>query len=294
MFRQALAPVAVKHFMADVCQIGSLRAELLDNGERFRQTQMCRMRAIAQRVEHEDFDTAEEFERRSRDRFGVGDVRERPTTESIDRPVTVPHRDRDDPAPEQFERPGEFMQLDVRLPTVKGERVAEGVPEPCPKFAGCLRIGEHRNGSLPEIVELTQIVEPTDVIGMRVREQDGVEARQAHCERLEAQLRCSVDQNRAIAEVQDGGTTSPAVAWVDRRARTAPATDHRYPVRCPSTQECQPQHGSGSFSWFHWRPFGWSLGDQLPARTGTDDTPPANVHCRWFRWVCRAGVGKTR
>ncbi len=58
--RQARIGRGMRQIVTDVCEVRACRGEPLDNGERFGDGEMGRMRSIAQGVEHEEIDAVEE------------------------------------------------------------------------------------------------------------------------------------------------------------------------------------------------------------------------------------------
>ena len=75
-------------------------------------------------------------------------------------------------------------------------------------------------------IEGPDIIETKNVIGVRVRVKNGIEARDTKAERLIAKIRRCVDQNSLFIQAKEYRRTKPLIARVSGRANRAAATDH--------------------------------------------------------------------
>ena len=75
-------------------------------------------------------------------------------------------------------------------------------------------------------VEAADLVEPEDVIGVAVREEDGVDAADAERQRLRAQVGSGIDQQRVPVVGLDEDRRAPApiarIGRIDRSAQSQP------------------------------------------------------------------------
>jgi len=82
-----------------------------------------------------------------------------------------------------------------------------------------------------------QIVEPENVVGVKVREQRGVHHAHFRANELQPQLGRRVDQNVSLRHPQESGAAIALIARIDRRANGAIAADHRYADGGASAEE---------------------------------------------------------
>lgn len=272
----------MNNLVAHVSEIGLSWPKYLDNGQSFRQTQMRRVRTVAKRVQHQNLDATQQRERCGRYRFRVSDVGERPTAESVNCPAAMQNGYRDNGVAEKLEGAVELIQAQVWFPAVERQWIAECVPEARAEFTRCCRIGVDWQRGLRQVVELAEIVESSDMIGVSVGEQDSVDTGQPTSECLEPELRRSIDEDIPFAEMQYGRAACPPVARVDRRTGVAVTTDHRYAVRGSRSQKGQSQHSHRLTCRSPFPTRLWLAEDQPPVRTGTDDTRFLSRYCRSF------------
>ena len=78
-------------------------------------------------------------------------------------------------------------------------------------------------------VETADVVQAKDVIGVAVREEDGVDAFDSGGQHLLPEVRRGVDHDRGAARHVDvDGRPQPLVARIRRSAHLAGAADHRH------------------------------------------------------------------
>src|SRR5262249_992427 len=85
--------------------------------------------------------------------------------------------------------------------------------------------------------ERSQVVQAVQVVGVRMRKQNGVDALDLFTQQLQPQLRRRVDEEVPFRRRDQDGTTIALVAWVAGATHVAPATDHRNPDRGARTEE---------------------------------------------------------
>ena len=113
------------------------------------------------------------------------------------------------------------------------ERPANRVPR--------LRVRVARDRTALQRVEAAHIVEAEDVVRVRVREEDRVDARDPVRKRLLAQVGRGVDEDpRAIGHVDVDRRAQPAIARVGGSAGRARAADHRHAVRRAGAEHRDP------------------------------------------------------
>jgi len=268
--------------MTDVGQVCPFRANLLDNGQSFCQAQVRRVGSIAEGVENQNVDATQQLDGASRDGFRIGHIGDRAATEPVHRPPTVVDRDGDDLVPQEVERTVELVQAKIRFPTVERQGLAERVAVANAQFASCFRIRVDGQRCLCQVVELAQIIEPGDMVSVCMCEEHSLDMTQAGCDRLETKLRSSIDQHVVFPEVQHGRRTRSSIAWIDRGAGPATASDDGYSVGGSCSEKCQAEHARSTAL------VAPILGlrppeDQPPGQIGTDDTRSALGHCRSFR-----------
>ena len=197
----------MRHLVADVDDVGLPRLDLGDHVERLTQLRCVgcgRARSAlmistsASRIRSSDS---------GGDPLGIGDVDERPETESLHDPAAVGHRDRHNLTPKDLERPVEDVEHQVRLATVERKHVLKGVRVAIAQQLGGLRVGEDRQMRLIQLVEAPQVVDSGYVVGVGVGVEDGVDLADAcrtACDLSsgEVSMRIDLPSNRTTADVR--------------------------------------------------------------------------------------------
>lgn len=98
------------------------------------------------------------------------------------------------------------------------EHAAQGLQRPRSAIA--------RHGFLRDPIESAEVVKPGHVIGVMMREEDGIDAANVVGETLEAKLRAGVDEEANFAQSQPDAGAGAFVAQVGRSADAAVASDH--------------------------------------------------------------------
>ena len=196
------------------------------------------VRLVAQRVEHQHVEVFQQRPRGVGNRVAVGQVGERPDAEPEHRQRPVQQRDRDDRRAAEREGAGQLVQVEPRQASARRggrvEDVVERLPHPGQGARGA--VAGYR-APLAEVVD-PHVVEPEHVVGVGVREEDGVDARKLETERLRAQVRRRVDQHGgAVVEGERQRRAPTLVARIVRAAGRAAAGDHGHAGRRSGSEE---------------------------------------------------------
>jgi len=276
------APLGMHHLMTEVGQVRTFRANLLDNGQSFCHAQVRRVRSIAEGVENQDVDATQQLDGAGRNGFRIRHVGDRAAAETVYRPPTVVDRDGDDLVPEEVERTVELVQAQIRFPAVERQGLAERVAVANAQFASRFRVRVDGQRRLRQVVELAQVVEPADMISVRVREENSLDTTQTGCNRLEAEFRGSIDQHVVFPEVQHCRRARSSIARIDRGAGSAAAPDDGYSVGGSCSEKCQSEHARSTTLVAPILRL-WLPEDESPQQIGTDDTRSMVGRCRSFR-----------
>ena len=145
------------------------------------------------------------------------------------------------------------------------ERVVERPPDPVERAR--VRVQRHRAAG--HVIESPDLVEPHDVIGMRVRDEERVHPANVVRERLRSQVGRRVHEHaRVVVELDVRGRAEACVARIGRSADVAVAADHGHAVRRAGAEE-QNTHELRMLAW----PAGCLAG--APARDDHDATSRA-------------------
>ena len=144
------------------------------------------MLAYPQPIEDEDIEILKKVQGFLGNRLGIGDVGEVAEAIPGDRQASVKHRNRDNLLAQGFEWSSHLVQMQIRFPSVEGERIDERIGEAVSKHSSSGGVGVHGEMLLLQLVKSPQVVEATRVIGMGVRHQDSIDVRESICERLSA------------------------------------------------------------------------------------------------------------
>src|SRR5688500_13664204 len=159
-------------------------------------------RSGAKAVEGEHVHTFEQFHRGGGHAVGVGDVGEIADAISEDRPVSVRDRDGDDLHALMNEGLLDLVQLELGFSSPQ-LRVVPDVSERAPHSFRRHRVRERMHRLVLPEVEGADVIESQQMIRMRMREQQEVEAWDGMTQELHAKVWCRVDQ-KVLAVVLDG------------------------------------------------------------------------------------------
>ena len=187
----------------------------------------------------------------------ANDPMRKPSTGSC----AVQQRHRHDLDAAERERAGDREQRQLRQAAAGLPRRLEDVREHLAQARRpCAASREARDRRLLHLVEPPHIVEPEDVIGVAVREQDRVDAADVVGERLRAQVGRGVDEDRthragerralarrAARQSRSGSTAAcggRADRSIGRRRSRSRSPARRATCRCPSTRDSSKAQGS--------------------------------------------------
>ncbi len=185
-------------------EIGTAGLHLLDDLNRLAKAEVGRVFALTQPVQHQHVQALKQLKRLCRNGLGVCDIGEVANSVARDWQAPMEHRNRHYVLAQRLERPGHLMQMEIWLPPVKGKRIYEGVGEPIAQDSGSRGVGIDRQMLLLNLVEAAEIVEPTRVVCVGVGHEHRVYLCQAVRERLSAEFRGGVNQERDAARAYDG------------------------------------------------------------------------------------------
>ena len=96
-----------------------------------------------------------------------------------------------------------------------------------------------RHGAAQATWDRPQVIEAEQVVGVVVREQDGVNHRDLLAEQLQPQLRRRVDEDVALGQADQDGAAVALVARVGGLAHGTVAADHGHADRRAGAQEAK-------------------------------------------------------
>src|SRR6516165_2418645 len=100
-----------------------------------------------------------------------------------------------------------------------------------------MSIGIERDGAAHQTVDRPQVVDPVEMVGMRMSEHRRVDPPDAAIEELLAQIRGSIDEDDDTANFHQDRYTAATIAGVGGIAAAPISPDHRYAGRRAATQE---------------------------------------------------------
>lgn len=191
--------------------------------------------AVAKAVHDEPFRTSRRLLRLGRDRAAVGHISEafpsilrKDVAGGVEATVRKLHRHNVEVA--DLERAGDFMRDGANVVSALRAAVEGKLKDPA-------QVGHHagrgvdRNIAPVELAESTQIVEAHDVIGVRMRVEDGVDLVDPLAQALGAKIRRGIDHNPHSRGANENRGAQSIVAGVFRSAHGTFAADHGDPVR---------------------------------------------------------------
>ncbi len=224
-----------------MCVKSVCRAPIARRGvDGFGDGEMRRMRPIAQRADHEQVDALEQRPRGVGNAAAIGQIRE--AADAIAEDLAAAHA-RPAPARSPCVRPrqngprtDERAQPRHVLVAVLGalERVVEDAPQ---VGAACARRRRAESPSRWSVLKRRSLVEAEDVIGVAVREQHRVDARDVERQRLRAEVGRRVDEDRRARVERGRRRTAASACRADRstgRRRSGSQSSAR-----PATCRCR-------------------------------------------------------
>src|SRR5947209_5627126 len=212
--------------VGDVREVGAARSQLSDVVERAFEPEVCRVRAQAQAVEHESVQAAQHVQRGGRNLAQVGRVGE--VVEAVRHHGEPPVDDLDGSnlkvwAEAEGSAVRDRVGDDLRESAAEGRRL-EDVFEDAADVHPRALVGIDAQSAMAE-VQGSYVVEAEDVVGVAVRDEDGVEVSKTYAQSLLAEVRGRVYQDRLPAVLDEHGDAQALVARVVGRAGLALAAD---------------------------------------------------------------------
>src|ERR1017187_10083748 len=204
--------------------------------QRLLDRRMRGMWLIAKRIQKKDVEVVELLQRFDGALPVIGQVSARAETEADDRGLAMNHCQRLKARPEQFDRPVDRLQVNLRQSAkfiLSFKNVAKHVAQ---KIAGGRRGIEREFARLVLISQGAEVVDSQDVVGVRVRVEHGIELRDVFAQRLFAEVRSAVDHYMpAVVADHHRGASAP-VARIRRTAYRAITANRRYAHRRAAAQ----------------------------------------------------------
>jgi hypothetical protein len=224
-------------------QVGNPRSELLNNFQGLGNTKMGWMRGVPEGAENEriqPLQTLHAFGWNSTDIGAVGDI-SNPETEDRETRAML-KADRDDGRSKGLE--GVFTD-EYRLESRSTSRmrrfnVGESVIESSVDSLANAGFTVQRYSMPQPKREQAEIVQAMNVVRMFMGEDDCINMPDPFANQLMAEVGRGVDQQIAPGEAENRGATRAVVVGVGTGANLTAATDHRYPYRCPRSQQDHP------------------------------------------------------
>src|SRR2546423_2464118 len=187
---------------------------------------ICRVRAQAQAVEDERIEAAQHVERAGRNLAQVGGVGEVVEAVGHDGQATVYDLDRRDEqigAETELRAVFDRVRDDLRQAAAEVRRL-EDVLEDAADVRPGAPVGVDSQSAVAE-VQGAYVVESEDVVGVAVRDENGVEVLDVLTKRLLPEIGRRVNEYRLAVVLDEHGDAQAFVARVVRRARLALAAD---------------------------------------------------------------------
>ena len=220
--------------MRDVGKERHLGLHTLGYFQRLLHTQVRRVRFRSQRVDHQSLYARDLLRDRLRHRATIAQIRQQFLARArkevaIHDVVSVRHGQRRDQGLAQLKRSIHYVRLRFQI-TGKWAHRLEGKLEDALQIRH--RFARRVNRHAPAFpTEAPQIVEPHDVIRVRMREHDCVHPADIFAQGLRAKIRARVHHPRAFRRLEVNGRTQPLVPRIRRSADGAVAPDHGHALR---------------------------------------------------------------
>src|SRR5271166_4746065 len=183
------------------------------------------MRLVSQRIQKKNVEVAQLLNRFRRHRTVIGEIGGRSETKAQNRRFTVNHRHRLKVRAKQVESAIHRDQLDLWQSSkfvVRLEDVAEHVAQ---ELAIRSRRIERQLAKLVVITKRAQVVDPKNMVGMRMRVEHRIELRDVLAQRLFAKIGSCIDQNMMPVVAEQNGRPGAAVVRVTGTADGAVAAN---------------------------------------------------------------------
>src|SRR2546423_18862 len=212
--------------VGDVCEVGAARLQLLDVGERAFEPEVRRVRAQAQAVEDERIEAAQHVERAGRNLAQVGGVGEVVEAVGHDGEATVYDLDRRDEqigAETELRAVFDRVRDDLRQAAAEVRRLEDVLEDAADVRPGAPVCVDSQSAVAEG--QGADVLESSDVVGVAVRDEHGVEVLDALTKRLLPEIGRRVNEYRLAVVLDEHGDAQAFVARVVRRARLALAAD---------------------------------------------------------------------
>lgn len=222
--------------MTHVNKVGPLRLNAIYDLEGFLNREMRRVRGMAQGIDHQHIDSPRRFFGLGRNGLAIGHVSQSLPTAPMENQSggfdpTVRERNRNQLGLSQSEWAIDRVGLG---PNIRPEfwTVIEGVLEN-PREIGqrpCRSI--NRNVPVLDLTKSAKIVEPQNVITVRMGVDDRIERLDTLAQALRSKVRRSIDTERTLGRPHKNRRAQALVPRIRRFANPALTPDHRNSVRC--------------------------------------------------------------
>jgi hypothetical protein len=231
------AGVGVHDIVSDMSEQRMPRSNSSYVIQRLFHVQMRRMRGVAQRIDDQQIESAQLLERLFRNQITIGHERD------LGAPVvqakrghfglTVDDRDRPHLHSADLKIASDRLRGDLRQ-TAADVLNIEDVMEDLPQLAQRVFAREEWNRALPEIYR-ADIIEPEDVIGVAVRDQQRIDPVDLFPESLLPEVGGYIDDQTLIIILDHESGAQPFIARIARSTDMTGAPDHRYADGCPGS-----------------------------------------------------------
>ena len=168
---------------------------------------------IPEGVQHEFIETFEQRHGRVRNSAEVGEIGGAPKAEAENFHIAVEQRHRDKRDAEKFNGALHGDQGDA-WHGAERRLVIEDVGKHAPDDAKCFFIAVDGQRRALANIERANVVEAENVVGMTVRQQNGVEAVESNTERLLAEVRSGINHNVLAATGDQQGRAQPLIVGI--------------------------------------------------------------------------------
>ena len=224
-----------------VAHVREKRAPRTNAGRRLKRVadrEMRWMRPVSQRVDHQRVEAGYEWPRLVWNRTTVGQVREGANPVSEDRPLPVHQGDRYKLLVAERKSACQWERHELRETASDGSMPVEDVGEHAPDRPDRFGIAVTRNGPALKNIEAAHLVQTKHVIGVRMREQDGVDPPHVERQRLRPQIWPRIHEDtRTVIQLEKNGRPPSSVAGIVRTTGGALASDHGHAVRRACTEK---------------------------------------------------------
>ena len=204
------------------------------------------MRRPAQRVQHGDLDALDGFDHRRRHFFAITQVGQH-LFSSLDKQIAVgvrsPMREgqRDDFQIADFERAVHDVRFGNKI-TPGPRAVVKGVGKDAAQVGHRRRVGIDRQRLVAaQITKAAAVVQPHDVVGVRVGEDHGVEPAQVFTQALDAEFRRGVHDQFDLVRGDINRRPRAMVLGIGEKSRRVILADDGHALRGAGTQKNKAQ-----------------------------------------------------